>query len=193
MMKMLTLKNISIGLVVSVFTLLIGISIPSLTEIEQKPEAPSIDLTEYQVDLADLSADPTRFDGKTIRVKGTFRALQSYSVANLESGGGWVRSICVADETSCSKLFTNADTQGDNFRTYDVEVLGRFISNTSDPHPLQQGERVRLLEITRIISIGPCVDVSPFGSPLRPNAACRLISERQGERRRSGRAISRGN
>ena len=71
-------------------------------------------------------------------------ALENSVVGNLDAGASdWIRAICVADHYSCNRI-TTANCQ------FPVEVVGRYRSEALDPDPRQQGNKVRLIEISKI-------------------------------------------
>jgi hypothetical protein len=118
------------------------------------------DAREYPVTMTDLAARSDFYDGKTVRVKADFNVLSGTSLGNLDlrdSGHFWVRAICVADQTECNELFTSTRLPFDQIpeSTKFVEVVGRYHVNVDDPHPSVIHEKVRLLEISKVVAVYP--------------------------------------
>ena len=121
-----------------------------------------VDFTEYPVELSELAVNPKQYDGKIIHVKGWINHLDGTVLGNMEFGNLWMRAVCVAESETCSKLKLpqkNGLMDGvDGYQsgsTVCAEVVGRFRMNATDPHPLQRGEKVNLLEISKVINIPP--------------------------------------
>lgn len=141
------MKQHLLGIAVAAITLVVG-TLASGVFVPQQIVNKEVDPFVYPVELLDLVSSSAQFDGKIVRVRGSFGLTQNSTVGFLETGSAWVRTICVADEATCSSLILSAHSTN-------VEVVGRYRSAVADPHPGQRGDKVRLLEISKLVSVQP--------------------------------------
>jgi hypothetical protein len=156
------MKKTLLGFAVSGLAFLIGLFVA--TTLANKDIAqPIVDLAEYSIEVTDLAIDPARYDGKIIHITGSFHKMPTYELGILEGEGIWMRVICVAEEHGCRELFRPRGSEYVFDRDVAIEVLGRFRNDAFDPHPKQRGEKVRLLEIHKVLSVEPRWDTNPGG------------------------------
>ena len=135
------MKRAAIGFGLATITFMVGY-LASSQPNEPKSIDPIVDYAVYTVTLDELFSEPDRYEGKIVRIKATYEETRNSIIGNIYSGQKWLRAVCVADWESCSRLGIKEV----------VEVAGRFYPNTHDPHPLQRGGKIGVLEISEVIS-----------------------------------------
>lgn len=152
------MRKIILGIVGGVASFLIGVYCSGAVTPTADAPRQIVDEQVYACSLEELKANPDLYDGKFVRMKFEFCPMERVSVANI-NGRGLFRAVCVDEPTSCQRLFPpepgRLSCGTDNYpNEIEVDAIGRYTARTADPHPLQRGDKVALLEISKIISAG---------------------------------------
>lgn len=156
------MKKTLLGFAVAGLAFLIGV-FAAMTLTNKDIAQPTVDFAEYSIAVTDLGIDPARYDGKVIHITGSFRKMETYELGIFEGEGIWMRVICVAEAHGCKELFRPRGSEYVFDREAAIKVVGRFRNDAFDPHPKQRGEKVRLLEIHKVLSVEPHWDTNPGG------------------------------
>jgi hypothetical protein len=158
------MKQITIRIVVTLSTFIIGIIIvanwlvipephfPDIPPIDVKADtfAPFIskvspDSTVHSVKFCDLIRNSAKYDGKIVRTQAFYDSDTDTAALTDSRCQEWIRPVCNRKEAPCREIWNRI-----TFDNQRVEIIGRYTADIADPDPLQNGYHVRLFEILEL-------------------------------------------
>jgi hypothetical protein len=163
------MKRITIRLIVTLCTFIIGVIVATTWLIRPVPSVPDISLIDVKVDIpspqvSKTTSDPTvysvkfcelirnsdKYDGKIVRIQTSYRQGIDTSALTDSKCEDWLRPQCDIKEVHCKEIWDRIA-----FRNLRLDVVGRYTADIVDPNPLQNGYHVRLFEILELKSAKP--------------------------------------